>query len=66
MRQLVEYWAEGLDWPRQEAKLNAFRNQTVELGGVRLLFIEDFGKGPSPMPLLIGHGWPDRSSNSST
>jgi pimeloyl-ACP methyl ester carboxylesterase len=58
MRPLAAFWAEGFDWRRQEAELNALRNRRVMIDGVDLHFIEEIGKGPHPTPLLIGHGWP--------
>ena len=58
MKQLVDYWRERFDWRAQEAKLNAFRHFTVPLAGIDLHFIHEPGKGPSPTPLLLTHGWP--------
>lgn len=58
MKDLVAYWRDGYDWRRHEAALNAFRHFTVPLGGIDLHFIHEPGVGPSPMPLLISHGWP--------
>ena len=58
LKQLVEYWRSGFDWRAQEARLNAFRQFKVPLGGIDLHFIHEEGKGPAPMPLLLSHGWP--------
>jgi microsomal epoxide hydrolase len=58
LRTLVDYWRSGFDWRAQEARLNAFRQFKVPLGGIDLHFIHEEGKGPSPMPLLLSHGWP--------
>jgi microsomal epoxide hydrolase len=58
LRRLVEYWHSGFDWRAQEAKLNAFRQFTVPLGGIDLHFIHEQGKGPAPLPLVLSHGWP--------
>ncbi|HEY3256205.1 MAG TPA: epoxide hydrolase, partial [Polyangiaceae bacterium] len=58
MKGLVEYWREGFDWRAQEAKLNVFRQFTVPLAGIDVHFIHEPGKGPSPIPLLLSHGWP--------
>jgi len=55
---LVEYWRTGFDWRKEEAKLNAFRQFTVPLGGIELHFIHEEGRGEDPMPLLLAHGWP--------
>ena len=58
LSRLVDYWRDGFDWRSQEAKLNAFSQFTIALDGVNLHFIHEEGRGPSPMPLLVSHGWP--------
>ena len=58
MRSLVEYWHDRFDWRRQESALNALRQFTVPLSGIDLHFVHEPGRGPSPMPLLLSHGWP--------
>jgi microsomal epoxide hydrolase len=58
LKKLLAYWRDGFDWRAQEAKLNAFRQFTVPLGGIDVHFIHEEGKGPNPMPLLLCHGWP--------
>ena len=58
LQRLVEYWRTGFDWRAQEARLNALRQFKVPLAGIDLHFIHEEGKGPSPMPLLLSHGWP--------
>ncbi len=58
LRQLVEYWHSAFDWRAEEARLNAFRQFKVPLGGIDLHFLHVPGKGPAPCPLLLLHGWP--------
>jgi len=58
LRSLVEYWRDGYDWRKHEAKLNSFKQYKVKLAGIDLHFIREEGKGPAPMPLLLSHGWP--------
>lgn len=57
-RQLVEYWIEEYDWRDVERRMNELPQFKVDLMGVPLHFIHVKGKGPSPMPLLLHHGWP--------
>jgi pimeloyl-ACP methyl ester carboxylesterase len=57
-RDLAGYWKDGFDWRAQEAKLNAFRQYTLDIGGIGLHFIHEPGRGPNPQPLLLLHGWP--------
>ncbi len=58
MKELVEYWRNGFDWRAWEAKLNAFPQFTVPLGGIEVHFIHLPAKRPDAMPLLLSHGWP--------
>jgi pimeloyl-ACP methyl ester carboxylesterase len=58
LRQLVEYWRSTFDWRAEEARLNAFPQFKVPLGGIDLHFLHVPGKGPAPCPLLLLHGWP--------
>jgi microsomal epoxide hydrolase len=58
IRDLAAYWRDRYDWRTQEAQLNRFRQFTVSLGGSELHFIHEPGVGPSPLPLLLSHGWP--------
>ncbi|MBA2448337.1 MAG: alpha/beta fold hydrolase [Chloroflexi bacterium] len=58
LKALVEYWRTGYDWRAHEAQLNEFRQFSVPLAGIDLHFIHQPGVGPSPLPLLLSHGWP--------
>jgi pimeloyl-ACP methyl ester carboxylesterase len=58
MQELVAYWRERYDWRVHEARLNGWRQFTVPVGGIDVHFIHEPGVGPSPLPLLISHGWP--------
>ena len=59
LKQLVAYWKDGFDWRRQEAMLNRFHHFRAEVDGTRLHFIHEKGRGPSPLPLVLTHGYPD-------
>ena len=58
LRDLLAYWQQGFDWRAEEAALNAFPQFRTELHGIDLHFLHVRGEGPSPMPLLLSHGWP--------
>lgn len=58
MRALVDYWRDAFDWRAQEALLNALPQHKVPLHGIDVHFLHVPGKGPSPCPLLLAHGWP--------
>src|SRR6476646_7973124 len=44
LRSLVEYWRDGYDWRKHEAKLNSFKQYKVKLAGIDLHFIREEGK----------------------
>jgi pimeloyl-ACP methyl ester carboxylesterase len=58
MKSVAEYWSTGYDWRRQEAALNRLPQYRAALDGFHIHFLHVRGKGPSPFPLLITHGWP--------
>ena len=58
MKELVEYWRSDFDWRAQERKLNAFHHFKTPVDALNIHFIHERGSGPSPMPLVITHGWP--------
>ena len=58
MKELVEYWRSDFDWRAQERKLNTFHHFKTPVDALNIHFIHERGSGPSPMPLVITHGWP--------
>jgi pimeloyl-ACP methyl ester carboxylesterase len=58
VRELVEYWRTRFDWRAQERRINAFHHYKATVDGLGIHFIHEKGQGPSPMPLVITHGWP--------
>jgi pimeloyl-ACP methyl ester carboxylesterase len=59
LRELVAYWRERFDWRAQERLLNRFHHHRAVIGGIRLHFVHEKGRGPSPLPLILTHGFPD-------
>src|SRR5207245_3406485 len=45
-------------WRRAEAWLNGFRQFTAPVAGISVHFLHEEGRGPSPLPLILSHGWP--------
>ncbi len=58
IRDLCEYWREGYDWRHHEAELNRIPGFLCEVDGVDVHFWHVRGSAPSPLPLLLVHGWP--------
>jgi pimeloyl-ACP methyl ester carboxylesterase len=61
LRELVAYWADGFDWPTQEAALARFPRFRVGLGGLGVHFAHVRAAAPAGpvLPLVLCHGWPD-------
>jgi len=58
LKDLVAYWRDGFDWRAQEATLNQYAQYRADIDGVSVHFVHERGRGPSPLPLIITHGWP--------
>jgi pimeloyl-ACP methyl ester carboxylesterase len=66
LRELVAYWADGFDWPAQEAALGRLPRFRVPLGGLAIHFVHARAAAPGGsgerapvLPLVLCHGWPD-------
>ncbi|BBA98955.1 putative epoxide hydrolase [Actinacidiphila reveromycinica] len=61
LRELVAYWADGFDWPAQEAALARFPHFRATLGGLGIHFVHARAAAPAgtALPLVLSHGWPD-------
>ncbi len=64
LRELVGYWADGFDWPAQDAALARFPRFRVPLGGIGIHFVHAKAAGSGvpaavALPLVLCHGWPD-------
>ena len=58
LREFVAYWADGFDWPAQEAALARLPRFRVAIGGLGIHFVHARATGPV-LPLVLCHGWPD-------
>jgi len=58
MKELCAYWLDEFDWRKHEARINLFSHHMAAVDGIDLHFIHEKGSGPSPLPLIISHGWP--------
>lgn len=61
LRELIAYWADGFDWPAQEAALARLPRFRVPLGGLGIHFVHARAVAPTGpvLPLVLTHGWPD-------
>lgn len=58
MKRLVDHWLHRFDWRAQEERLNRLPNEMMTVNGQDIHFVHQRGTGPSPMPLVLTHGWP--------
>jgi pimeloyl-ACP methyl ester carboxylesterase len=61
LRELVAYWADGFDWPAQEAALARLPRFRAGVGGLGIHFVHARAVAPAgpALPLVLCHGWPD-------
>ena len=55
---LAEYWADGYDWRRHEAALNAFPQLLTTVDGQQVHVIHAPSPEADALPLVLTHGWP--------
>jgi microsomal epoxide hydrolase len=62
LQSLARHWADGYDWRRHEAELNAFPQFLTEVKGdvrdQRVHFLHVRSPQPDALPLILTHGWP--------
>jgi pimeloyl-ACP methyl ester carboxylesterase len=58
LEDLLAYWRTRYDWRRQEAALNTFEHFSTTIDGQLIHFLHHRGRGESPLPLVMTHGWP--------
>ena len=58
VQDLCAYWAEGYDWRRAEAALNAAGSFRTELDGLGVHFLHARSPHEGALPLVLTHGWP--------
>src|SRR5689334_7320678 len=59
LRELVAYWADGFDWPAQEAALNRLPRFRAPVGGLGIHYVHARAATGPALPLVLAHGWPD-------
>jgi len=58
LRKLLQYWGDGYDWRKGEAKLNALPQFMTKIDGVDIHFIHVRSRHKNALPIIISHGWP--------
>src|SRR6266446_3034063 len=58
LQPLVQYWGNGYDWRKAEAKLNALPQFMTNIDGLDVHFIHVRSRHKNALPVIITHGWP--------
>jgi pimeloyl-ACP methyl ester carboxylesterase len=58
LKGLADYWRDGFDWRRQEAKLNELPQFITQIDGQKIHFLHVRSPEPDALPLIISHGYP--------
>ena len=58
VQDLCQYWADGYDWRKSEARLNDFPQFRTEVDGLGIHFIHVRSPHDDALPVVITHGWP--------
>nr|WP_311736727.1 epoxide hydrolase [Kineococcus radiotolerans] len=71
LRRLVAYWADGYDWRRYEARINALPSHVADIDGTRIHYLrfdaergqedqgDQGGRGARrALPIVLTNGWP--------
>jgi pimeloyl-ACP methyl ester carboxylesterase len=58
VQRLTDHWLTAFDWREAEARLNRLPQFLATVEGADIHFVHQPGRGPSPLPLVITHGWP--------
>jgi pimeloyl-ACP methyl ester carboxylesterase len=58
LQELVQYWGNGYDWRKLEAKLNALPQFTTNIDGLDIHFLQVRSRHKNALPVIITHGWP--------
>jgi len=55
---LMRYWAQGYDWRKIEARLNALPMFLTRIDGLDVHFIHVRSRHENALPMILTHGWP--------
>jgi pimeloyl-ACP methyl ester carboxylesterase len=58
LKDLCRYWSEDFDWQAQINRLSKFPQFRFQSDVGKIHFLHVKGNGPSPIPLILTHGWP--------
>jgi pimeloyl-ACP methyl ester carboxylesterase len=58
LQRICRYWREEYDWKAEIGRLARLHHLQYTAGDQSIHFVHERGRGPSPLPILLLHGWP--------
>ena len=58
LQRICRYWREEFDWKAEIGRLASLHHLRYVTGDQSIHFVHERGPGPSPIPILLVHGWP--------
>jgi pimeloyl-ACP methyl ester carboxylesterase len=58
LQKLCDYWRDGYDWRRCEARLDGLGQHITQIDGLDIHFLHVRSPHEGAMPLIMTHGWP--------
>ncbi len=58
LQRICRYWREQYDWKAEIGWLASLHHLQYIAGDQSIHFVHERGRGPSPIPILLLHGWP--------
>ncbi len=58
LQRICRYWCEEFDWKAEIGRLASLHHMRYIVGNQSIHFVHERGRGPSPIPILLLHGWP--------
>src|ERR1700716_334188 len=58
LQRICRYWREEFDWKAEIRRLASLHHLRYIAGDQSIRFVHQGGRGPSPIPILLVHGWP--------
>ena len=58
LRRLVEYWADGYDWPAEQRMINELPWASASIDGTAVNYLRFDAEQPNALPLVLTNGWP--------
>ncbi len=58
LQRICRYWREEFDWKAEIGRLASLHHIRYVVGDQSIHFVYERGRGPSPIPILLIHGWP--------